>query len=99
MRKEKDLEYRDVRIRSVKACKSGWEITGEDGLSFWVKNEWGIKPCVGDVARFYMKEHQIVRGLDINGQECFYRTPKQEAERRAQKARDYDLEQKADFKK
>ena len=82
MKKQDDLEYRDVIICSVKKGKAGCYIILEDSSEFWIYKKWGVKPHAGDTARFYGRgEGFAVRGVDINGHECFYRTPEQEAKR------------------
>jgi hypothetical protein len=101
MTKANDTEYRDVVIKKVEpeGDGQGWAITSSDGWSFFVPDE-GVEPHVGDTARFYGRGiGSIVRGLDINGQEVFYRTPEEQEEenkretvRAAQKQRD-DFEQ------
>lgn len=100
MKKADDREFKDVRIISVKTGKSSWSITREDGWEFFVAKKWGIRPRVGDIARFYGKGiGAIIRGLDINGRECFYRTPKQEAARNARWLRNYYEKKKKEFEK
>lgn len=80
MQKQEDSEYRDLNIKEVRKEGNDWSITTDDGWSFFVSNK-GVEPHVGDRARFYGKGvGSIVRGLDINGQEVFYRTPEQQEE-------------------
>jgi hypothetical protein len=97
MIKQHDTEYRDVTIKEVdpQGVGEGWGITCSDGWSFFVLDK-GVEPHVGDTARFYGRGlGSVVRGLDIEGREVFYRTPEQqqehdarENERRAQERRD-----------
>lgn len=96
MKKSQDKQFRDVVIKEV----SKDSFTSEDGWSFGIKKEWGVKIKPGDVARFYGKGiGYTVRGLDINGVQCFYRTEKQQEAEHAKWVRNNEAEQKAKFKK
>lgn len=76
--KSQDADFEDIKIKSVKPFGSGFDLQREDGWSFFMP-ECGIIPKPGDIARFYGKGIGFnVRGLDINGQECFYRTPEED---------------------
>lgn len=100
MSKENDLEYRDEVILSAEESQDGWTIALEDKSLFFVSKEWGVEPHPGDTARFYGKGvGSPVRGLDINGQECYYRTPEEEAKRHAQWVRDFEAKKRAEFEK
>jgi hypothetical protein len=69
-----DLQYEDVKLKSVKKETEGWSVVREDGWSFYVP-ENGVVPEVGQIARFYGKGiGYTVRGLFLNGQKVFYRT-------------------------
>src|SRR3989344_4236961 len=98
MRKENDSEYLDMRICSVEALSDVWSIIVEDDWVFWVAKEWGVEPHSGDIARFYCKGVGFpIRGLDINGRECYYRTPEEEADRHTQWVTDNEIKNKAEF--
>jgi hypothetical protein len=72
----------------------------DDGWTFGIQEEWGIKIKPGDVARFYGRGiGSTVRGLDINGVPCYYRTEKQQEEEHAKWVREREAEQKAEFEK
>jgi hypothetical protein len=72
--KTQDTDFEDVVIEAAEADSEGYTLTRKDGFSFFMP-ECGIIPKAGDTARFYGKGIGFpVRGLDINGQECFYRT-------------------------
>jgi len=92
----KDTQFNDVVIR--KADKGS--ITREDGLSFCIQDEWEVNPKPGDIARFYGRGFgSIVRGLDINGVQCFYRTEEQQNAENARQRAAYEAKQKANFEK
>lgn len=95
MKKKDDLEYRDVIIRSVRTRKNGYDIIFGDGAEFFIYRKWGVKPHAGDTARLYGRgEGFTVRGVDINGQECFYRTPKEEIKRNVRWVKAHGLNKK-----
>lgn len=79
MTKIDDLEFEPKEITNVRTEKDGWVIT-TDGWSFFVPDK-GVEPKVGQTATFYGKGiGHTVRGLDIDGQEIFYRTPDEDKE-------------------
>lgn len=91
-----DTEFRDVAITSI----SNSSFSGDDGWSFCINENWGVTPKVGDVARFYGKGiGRMVRGLDINGVECYYRTDSQQRAEDRQWACNYEIEQRETFEK
>ena len=98
MEKHEDHEYQEIKVAAVKKCEMGWEITREDRWVFYVPKVHGIKPKVGQVARFYGGGIGYpVRGLDLDGQEVFYRTPAQAAKLHAQRTRRQNAKDKAEF--
>ncbi|MFA6938799.1 MAG: hypothetical protein WC229_00835 [Candidatus Paceibacterota bacterium] len=91
-----DQQFEDVIIESVE----GKTFTRQDGWSFAVQAECTVIPKPGDVARFYGRGiGSTVRGLDINGVQCYYRTEKQQKEEDAQWVENYHAEKKAEFEK
>lgn len=77
-----DREYEDRPVTSVEPSKGGWSI-GTDAYSFFVPDH-GVEPHVDDTARFYGRGFgSVVRGLDLNGVEVFYRTPEEQARKDA----------------
>ncbi len=99
-RKMFDGQYRDSVISSVSESKNGWSITMKEGFSFWVPKEYGVEPLLGQIARFYGRGFgYVVRGLDIDGEECFYRTAQEQDDKNAQEICDSQAEQKAEFEK
>lgn len=87
-------EFEDVVIKEV----NDHSFIREDGWSFGIQEGWGITPKPGDIARFYGRGiGSVVRGLDVNGAECFYRDEEQQAEEHAKWVRQYEEEQKAKF--
>jgi hypothetical protein len=77
---KEDLDFEDVEIREVTKHEDGYTLERADGWSFFCPDV-GIEPKSGDTARFFGKGiGSIVRGLFINGQEIFYRTPEEQKE-------------------
>lgn len=77
-------QYEEYVLTSVRPCTDGWEIGHDGWIMFCPKG--AVEPKVGSKARYYGKGFGYpVRGLDIDGQEVFYRTPEeQEAEQKRQ---------------
>lgn len=76
-----DLDFQEVEIKSVRPeMGGGWSIERSDGWSFYVPAESPVEPLPGMVARFYGRGiGYVVRGLLIDGQCVFYRTPDEQA--------------------
>lgn len=71
--KSNDMYFVDVEIIGVDEAEGGYTLRRSDGWSFFVdKDRCPVAPKVGDSARFYGKG--TVRGLELNGTECFYMT-------------------------
>jgi hypothetical protein len=101
MTKSEDTEYQDHIIQKVEpsADDKGWAITFDGGMGFWVPNN-GVVPTVGATVRFYGRGLGCpVRGLDIDGQEVFYRTPEQQEEYHKQQVEEMNEQRKKDFAK
>lgn len=98
--KMQDAQFRDEPIKSARKCADGgYEITGEDGWSFYVPSGSPVEPIAGSVARFYGRGvGHFVRGLAIDGVTVFYRSEAEERamhereaeERRARQGFDYE---------
>lgn len=89
-----DTQFENVVVRDV----SEGSFVREDGWSFGIQDEWSVKPKPGDVARFYGRgTGYTVRGLDINGVQCYYRTEEQQSEEHAKWVSNHEAEQKAEF--
>lgn len=70
-----DTQFRQTIVRDVRDEDGGWQITGEDGWSFFVPSTSPITPLVGSSARFYGQGIGYrVRGLTLDGVTVFYRT-------------------------
>lgn len=82
MKKQTDKQFEDKIITEVRGESStGFQITVDDGWSFFVPKDAPIEPKVDMVARFYGKGiGSPVRGLDLDGTEIFYRTPNEDKE-------------------
>lgn len=92
-----DPEYEDTIIVRVDRDDAGWMITGDHGWSFGFADT-GVAPKVGSVARFYGRGIGfVVRGLVIDGQVIFYRTPDEDRQRHAQWVRDLDAGKRRRF--
>lgn len=77
--KSSDTEFEDHTVKAVEEQEKGYTLTYENGWSFWCDKKPGIVPRVGSTARQYGRGIGCaVRGLDIDGQEVFYRTKEQD---------------------
>lgn len=82
MTKAQDRQFEDKHIAKVHKEDGGWSIDFKEGASFWVPGEPGIEPKAGMTARLYGKGFGfVVRGLDLDGREVFYRTADEEERR------------------
>lgn len=76
-KKSQDTEYTDVVLKGVREHEKGYEIESELGWFYLPKSP--VKPKTGDTARFYGRGlGSVVRGVDINGVQVFYRTTAQQ---------------------
>ncbi len=93
---ENDTEYREHVIESVDA--DGRCFTFDSGTGFCVPEDSAIPPQVGDVIRIYGRGFgYAVRGLFINGQEVYYRTPVEEESHRQEMLRVEQQKRRAAF--
>lgn len=91
-----DTQFEDVVVKSV----SESSFNREDGWTFGIQEEWDVPIKSGDVARFYGRGiGSTVRGLDINGLQCFYLTEEQLRAKHAREVLEYEAQQKAEFEK
>lgn len=75
--KRNDLQYEDAILADVKKEKSGWSITTGDGMWLWVnKEETSVVPKNGQLARYYGRDSHV-RGIDLDGENCRYKTEEQ----------------------
>lgn len=78
MSKILDAEYQEHTITNVEEDGSYYSIQIDDGFHFGFEKT-SVVPKIGDIARFYGKGlGYIIRGLDINGQEIFYKTAEEQ---------------------
>lgn len=101
MSKANDTEFQDHVISGV-VDEGGdyFAITRDDGWSIGIPKDAGIVPKVGDSIRYYGKGiGSTVRGIDINGQEVWYRTPEQQAEHNRQELEKMEEEKRKKFAK
>lgn len=91
---QNDNQFEEVKIKSVSPPQDGfYQFTREDGWSFQVENP-PIIPEAGMTARFYGRGIGYnVRGLFINGVECFYRTEAQEENHRNEELYGKDIQE------
>jgi hypothetical protein len=98
--KNQDFEFEEVEVAGVHSEEDGWTIERSDGWSFHVPRRHGVEPLPGMIARFYGRGiGAIVRGLDLDGQEVFYKTPEEQAEEGRRCAEERDREQRAEFER
>lgn len=92
--KAEDREYEDVIITKVEGGPGNWIITHSDYLCFGgIPKDWKGTPFVGMKARFYGKGLGFsVRGLDLDGQEVFYKTVDEQEEEHRKWIKDKERE-------
>lgn len=86
-----DKQFEETTIKSVSAEKDGgWSIERADGWSFFVPMQSPVVPMPGMLARFYGRgTGYTVRGLFIDGQRVFYKTPEEQAAEDAARSAEY----------
>lgn len=96
-----DNQFQESRIAGVSAeSDGGWSIQREDGWSFWVPKDSPVTPAIGMIARFYGRGIGFnVRGLTLDGQVVFYRTPAEEDAKREADNLKREQEKRYDFDK
>lgn len=98
--KSLDLEFELAKITAVKECSDGWEISREDVGCFYIDSKYGVQPKVGATAKFYGRGFgHVVRGVDIDDKEVYYRTPKEQEALHKQQCAAHNVEQKETFEK
>jgi len=86
------------KIVEVVDGKNSYEIKVSDGFWFMVDKKYGVKPEVGQTAKFYGKGIGFtIRGLAINEQVVFYRTEEQEEVRFKKWVEDENNKEKKEF--
>lgn len=91
-------EHEDTTIVSVnKTGKRSYSFTMETGFSFGI-SDTDIVPKVGDKIRLYGKGFgYTVRGVEINGEEVYYRTRHEQEVLHNKQVEEYKQERKAKF--
>jgi hypothetical protein len=81
---DNDTDFEDHIIDKVEDGKDHWWIS-HGGWGFGVPKAAGVRPHVGDTARFFPGGlGSLVRGLLINGREVYYRTAEEQHEKNRQ---------------
>lgn len=78
-----DSQFETRKIIEITPDIDGWEITFDDKWCLFLFRKYKVKPKVGDSVRLYFKGIGYdIRGLFINGKKVFYRTEKQQEQKR-----------------
>lgn len=86
--KELDRTAEDYSIKEITDGDDCWYISTKEGSGFVIYKKWGVEPKVGDKVTLYTKGFSLIRGIDLNGQEVFYKTDAQlEAHHQKEKIR------------
>lgn len=86
--KELDKSAENYTIEEIHEHDDSWSISTKEGSGFMIRKKWGVEPKVGDIVTLYTKGFSFIRGIDLNGQELFYKTDAQlEAHRIKEKIR------------
>lgn len=97
--------FTDYTLTAAKECADGFELSAEGGWGFYLQKQYGaaphgIQPKAGDTARLYGKGFgYVVRGVDINGAEAFYRTEEQQEAEGKRQAEEADEKRRAEFER
>lgn len=95
-----DTEYEEYKLEAVTESEKGWDIRFAGARGFYVSKEHGVRPMVGQVARFYGRGiGSSVRGLTLDGRVVFYRTPDEQAEHQRQLGEAEERRQRAEWEK
>ena len=94
--KRNDWQYEDAILTEVKKEESGWVITTGCG-SLWIdKKETSVVPKTGQLARYYGNGNQV-RGIDLDGKNCRYKTEEQSRNEHKQWVLDQEKREKLAF--
>lgn len=74
--KRNDFQYEDAFLTDVKREESGWSFTTGCGWLWINKEETSVVPKIGQLARYYGNGNQV-RGIDLDGKNCRYKTEEQ----------------------
>jgi hypothetical protein len=97
--KSDDTQYYEADLTGVEEYPEGWAISGDYGTLFIPKVE-GIVPKVGSIARYYGKGFGFsVRGVDIDGQEVYYRTEEEQKENHRREQEKWHQEKKDQYER
>lgn len=72
--KELDRSAEKVTIEEIHEHADSWSISTKEGCGFMIGKKWGVEPKVGDIVTLYTQGISFIRGIDLNGQELFYKT-------------------------
>ena len=97
---EVDKEFTEALIENVEETKDSYEIKTDGCICYGLSKEWGVKPKVGDVVRYYGKGFGFpIRGVVIFKNElpylAFYRTAEEEEERHRQQKLEFEARLRA----
>lgn len=96
MTKAEDKDYRDCTIEKVDDGAEAYTLKISSGFSIGLKKRhcMRVMPHVGASIRIYGAAGTLIRGIDINGRECFYKTPEEQVAWMKKEAARMDLEMK-----
>lgn len=95
-----DPDFEAVTIAKVVKSTGGWEITRDDGWSFFVPDNPDVEPKVGMPVRFYGRGIGFtVRGLFVDHKKVFYRTAEEQSRKDAADLAASDAAKRAEFEK
>ena len=67
----------EYTIKKVEKGKDGWTISTNHSTCFFLESKWGVKPKAKDNIILYTQGFSLIRGLDINGVNVFYKSDQQ----------------------
>lgn len=75
--KELDESAENYTIKEIHEHDDSWSISTKEDTGFMIKKKWGLEPEVGDIVTLYTQGLSFIRGIDLNGQQVFYKTDAQ----------------------
>ena len=98
--KENDFQFQTYQLDEVKDDGDDWCLRVDGSALLTCPKIKGFVPVAGMIAKFYGKGFgYTVRGVEINGNIMYYRTPEEEEERHKKWCDDKDERDKKNFKK
>lgn len=94
---QKDDDYNEWLITNVEESESGYSIGTNGAWTIPLEKKHGIEPKKGQTIKVWGDIGRPIRGIAINGETAFYRTPQQQEEHHRQEVKEMNDEKRAEF--